>query len=57
MQGTGTTTTMVTVMDTVMGMDMEVLGPIRILNLARNPMTQVWALHADTGRLRILCCP
>ena len=56
MQGTGITTTMVTVMDTVMGMDMEVLGPIRILNLARNPMTQVRALHADTGRLRILCC-
>ena len=54
MQGTGITT--ITVV-TVMGMDMEVLGPIRIPNLARNPMTQVRALHADTGRLRILCCP
>ena len=56
MQGTGTTT-MVTVMDTVVGMNMEVLGPIRILNLARNRMTQVRALHGDTGRLRIPCCP
>ena len=48
---------MATVMDTVMGMGMEVLGPIQILNLAYNRMTQVRALHADTGRLRILCCP
>ena len=48
---------MVTVMDTVMGMNMEVLRPIQILNLARNQMTQVRALHADTGRLRIPCCP
>lgn len=48
---------MATVMDTVMGMGMEVLGPIQILNLACNQMTQVRALHADTGRLRIPCCP
>ena len=53
MQVTGTITTVVT----VMGMDMEVLRPIRIPNLARNLMIQVLALHADTGRLRIPCCP